>query len=209
MHFLSDHNLFLIEGARAKTFLHGQVSQSIEDMQNDDCRYAVFLSQKGKVQCDLFIYVHKDQLYFSVSPNYQDVFVSHLKRLAPLSGCQIHPCDDLKIVHHLESINTDRPFFESSRLGQVGFDEWVPSSQNVEESLSTEQVDFIRIKNGVAQMGVDVTDANLPQEARMDEALHFKKGCYLGQEVIARLHYRGHVNKLLFVFAPCATRWRR
>ena len=55
--------------------------------------------------------------------------------------------------------------------------------------------EMMRVKAGVPKVGVDVTEENLPQEGRLDAALHFQKGCYLGQEIIARLHYRGHVNR--------------
>src|SRR5262249_39272971 len=56
---------------------------------------------------------------------------------------------------------------------------------------------ILRVEQGIAKLGVDATEANLPQEARLSRALHFDKGCYLGQEIIARLHFKGHVNKIL------------
>lgn len=55
-----------------------------------------------------------------------------------------------------------------------------------------------RIEAGWLEYGIDVTDKNLPQELARDErVLHFRKGCYLGQETVARLDALGHVNKLL------------
>lgn len=55
-----------------------------------------------------------------------------------------------------------------------------------------------RIEAGWLEFGRDVTDKNLPQElARDTRVLHFQKGCYLGQETVARLDALGHVNRLL------------
>ena len=55
-----------------------------------------------------------------------------------------------------------------------------------------------RIELGVPRYGVDVTEENLPQETGLvPRAVSFDKGCYTGQEVVARIHYRGHVNRLL------------
>jgi folate-binding protein YgfZ len=55
-----------------------------------------------------------------------------------------------------------------------------------------------RIEAGVPLYGVDMTDQNLPQEVARDElAISFKKGCYLGQETVARIDALGHVNKKL------------
>lgn len=59
-------------------------------------------------------------------------------------------------------------------------------------------LEALRIEVGLPLDGVDVTDANLAQEIdRNDRTLHFRKGCYLGQETVARLDALGHVNKTL------------
>jgi folate-binding protein YgfZ len=58
--------------------------------------------------------------------------------------------------------------------------------------------DALRIEAGTPLSGLDVTPENLPQEVGRDaRAINFVKGCYLGQETVARLDALGHVNKLL------------
>jgi folate-binding protein YgfZ len=56
-----------------------------------------------------------------------------------------------------------------------------------------------RVEAGYPEWGLDVDDATLPQEANLDElrAISYTKGCYTGQEVVARIHFRGHVNRHL------------
>lgn len=67
--------------------------------------------------------------------------------------------------------------------------------------LSKEALDVLRLEAGLARFGPDFGPETIPQEARLEEppgvALSFDKGCFLGQEVVARLRFRGHVNKLL------------
>lgn len=60
-------------------------------------------------------------------------------------------------------------------------------------------LEVLRIEAGRPLWGVDMDDATLTQEARLDEreAVSYTKGCYTGQETVARLHFRGHVNRLL------------
>ncbi|MBM3634319.1 MAG: hypothetical protein FJW99_03365 [Actinobacteria bacterium] len=58
-------------------------------------------------------------------------------------------------------------------------------------------IDALRIARGAAEVGVDTGDRTLVQEARLDDAVSFAKGCFLGQETVARLHYRGHANRRL------------
>jgi tRNA-modifying protein YgfZ len=55
----------------------------------------------------------------------------------------------------------------------------------------------VRIENGRPLYGVDFSEANIPQETQLADALHFNKGCYLGQEIVERVRSRGHVNRLL------------
>ena len=56
----------------------------------------------------------------------------------------------------------------------------------------------LRIETGTPWYGVDIDDSNLPQEVgRIDRAVSFTKGCYIGQETIARIRTYGHVNRSL------------
>lgn len=63
-----------------------------------------------------------------------------------------------------------------------------------------EQLETARIRNFVPRFGADITDATLPQESQMMHAVHFQKGCYLGQEIVERVRSRGHVNRTLMGF---------
>ena len=64
--------------------------------------------------------------------------------------------------------------------------------------LSPDAFETLRIEAGTPIFGRDVTPANLPQEVGRDaRAISFVKGCYLGQETVARLDALGHVNKIL------------
>jgi folate-binding protein YgfZ len=63
---------------------------------------------------------------------------------------------------------------------------------------SATDYDTWRIERGIPVFGADITAENLPQETGLAErAVSFDKGCFTGQEVVARIHYRGHVNRHL------------
>lgn len=65
--------------------------------------------------------------------------------------------------------------------------------------LSTAAFEILRVEAGVARQGADIDDKVIALEAGLDKdgAISFTKGCYLGQEVMARIDSRGHVNRLL------------
>jgi folate-binding protein YgfZ len=59
--------------------------------------------------------------------------------------------------------------------------------------------EIARIESGRPEWGTDMDESTLPQEANFDElgAISYTKGCYIGQETVARVHFRGHVNRFL------------
>ena len=60
-----------------------------------------------------------------------------------------------------------------------------------------EAVEIVRLEAGIPRFGRDFDSENLPQETGLEAAVSFEKGCYLGQEVVARLHYRGQASRLM------------
>jgi aminomethyltransferase len=60
-----------------------------------------------------------------------------------------------------------------------------------------EEANVVRLEHFFPRYGDDITAANLPQETGIVTALHFNKGCYLGQEIVERVRSRGHVNRIL------------
>lgn len=98
---------------------------------------------------------------------------------------------------------------KSPELGLEGFELLVPTEHFA--PLWTRAVDagatpagleaweIARVEAGRPEWGIDIDDNTIPQEANFDElhAISYTKGCYVGQETVARLHFRGHVNKHL------------
>jgi tRNA-modifying protein YgfZ len=94
-------------------------------------------------------------------------------------------------------------------LGVEGYDLFVPLE--IFESVWRAAVDagaspaglgaweIARVEAGRPEWGIDIDDNTIPQEANFDDfdAISYTKGCYIGQEVVARVHFRGHVNRQL------------
>jgi folate-binding protein YgfZ len=97
----------------------------------------------------------------------------------------------------------------SPDIGVEGYDLFVPFEQfdRIWERAITEGAmpagldawEIARVEAGRPEWGIDIDDTTIPQEANFDEldAISYTKGCYIGQEVVARVHFRGHVNRHL------------
>ncbi|MBV6521988.1 MAG: Aminomethyltransferase [Gemmatimonadaceae bacterium] len=93
--------------------------------------------------------------------------------------------------------------------GSNGFEIWVPADafetwwRRVADGgvvpAGAVTADVIRVEAGRPEWGRDMDDTTLAQEANLDQhhAISYTKGCYTGQETVARLHFRGHVNRHL------------
>jgi folate-binding protein YgfZ len=65
-------------------------------------------------------------------------------------------------------------------------------------AVSEAAAEVVRVEHGRPRYGVDLDESTIPQEAGLNErAVSFTKGCYVGQETVARLHYRGKPNRYL------------
>jgi folate-binding protein YgfZ len=65
---------------------------------------------------------------------------------------------------------------------------------------SAEGLELLRIAEGTPRFGTDIRDRDLPQETAQTRALHFNKGCYLGQEIVERIRSRGNVHRTFTTF---------
>ncbi|MEJ7616772.1 MAG: glycine cleavage T C-terminal barrel domain-containing protein [Pyrinomonadaceae bacterium] len=95
----------------------------------------------------------------------------------------------------------------ATHTAEDGFDLFVPiaQAQRICEQLmgagarrvGQEALEILRIEAGLPRYGTDVDETTVVLEAGLEEAVSYTKGCYLGQEIIARIHWRGHVARRL------------
>lgn len=112
--------------------------------------------------------------------------------------------------HHGHGELADVParWLVDARLGVAGVTLWVAARDvpAVWERLAAHPgvrpvgrraLETVRVEEGIPRFGADFGSDNLPQETGEEDAISYTKGCYLGQEVVARIHYRGKVNREL------------
>jgi glycine cleavage system T protein len=106
---------------------------------------------------------------------------------------------------------TDTRVVRTTHTGEEGFDIVMPIDDSIRIAEELERAgtalaarwvgleaqETLRIEAGLPRYGIDVTEENLLLETGLDDAVSFNKGCYLGQEVVERVHSRGHVNRKL------------
>jgi folate-binding protein YgfZ len=122
------------------------------------------------------------------------------------------PANQFDFSKLLDSVLGELYLVNHARLGTVGYDLFVPLdslrlvADKILAALHTgggcpcgwEAFEIARIESGIPRFGVDMDETNFPQECGIeDAAVSYTKGCYIGQEVLNRIHTMGHVNRSL------------
>ena len=210
----SDRAKFLVRGGEAADFLQGQVSNDVEALAPGSGCYATVLSHKGKLRTDLRVLRGEDWFWLDTEAIGHAV-IEHMLRTYSLGrDVQYEDVTETRALLSLvgpaarERLDAAPPEEEHSFVtGEQGI--YVAALHGVDvicelgtelgvEPVAEEAAECLRIEAGRPRLGFDMDAETMPQEAGINErAVSFTKGCYVGQETVARLHYRGKPNRHL------------
>ena len=179
-----------VSGPDAADYLQRMVSNDV--LAAPSCE-AMLLTAKGRVIAPLVVWCRgEDDFLILTEPELGDTVVTHLTRMRLAAKCEI------ELEQHTSTI----VFGAGDGIPTVDFG--VPAVEvldaGAEGAPPDEELERLRILARTPRWGSEIDGEILPAEAGLDErAVSFTKGCYPGQEPIARLHYRGHANRSLRV----------
>ena len=214
----SDRTKLLLRGAEAVDFLQGQVTNDVEALAPGSGCYAAILNHKGKLRTDLRILRGEDWLWLDCDPvgaavvlhtvrTYslgRDISFEDLtgeRALLALVGPGAAAALDLAPPAEEHAfVEGEHGIYVRTALGVdviTADQEAARAALDVPE-VSGDVVECRRIESGRPRLGLDMDGDTIPQEAGINErAVSFTKGCYVGQETVARLHYKGRPNRHL------------
>jgi folate-binding protein YgfZ len=185
----SERGKLALTGPEAKTFLNGQVTNDVEALEPGTGCYAALLTNKGKMLGDLRAIVTTPptpELWLDTERIALQALFDTIRRGTVGWQAELHK--------RMLLIATDAGVdvvcaAEDAAAVRAALD--VPE---VPEAAA----EVVRVEAGRPRYGIDLDDGTIPQEAGLnDRAVSFTKGCYVGQETVARLHYRGKPNRHL------------
>jgi len=196
--------LVWVEGPDAASFLHGLVTCSVTDLPVGQGRLALLLDAKGHIGVQLQV-VRDGETGFTLitDPGAADALVEDLERF--------HFSEDLEILGPETSPQLTITAGSPPEGAGVVAPGWIPGTWTLvaddPDALmarlgctpsGADALERARIRAGVARVGIDTGDKTLVQEVGFeDRAVDFTKGCYLGQETVARAQHRGQVHRAL------------
>jgi tRNA-modifying protein YgfZ len=171
-----------VSGPDAADYLHRMVSNDVESLAVGESCEALLLTPKARIIAPLRVLRRGDADFLLLTePELGERVVAELTRMRFSARCEIAPEEhESWLVLGAREVLDERP---------------------EGEEVTEEEAERARIEAGSPRWGHELDERVLPAEAGLDEThVSFTKGCYPGQEPIARLHYRGHVNRRLRVF---------
>jgi tRNA-modifying protein YgfZ len=210
--------LFEVSGGEAADFLQGQVSNDVEALDPGEGCYATLLNHKGKIRADLRALRTGDGFLLDSEPIAHRVLehmletyslgrqvrfrdLSQERTLLSLLGPQARARLDVTPPEREHAnVEGEHGLYVATDLGVDVFctDRDEVRSAFAVEPVSAEAAECLRIESGRPRLGFDMDANTIPEEAGLNErAIDFEKGCYVGQETVARLHYKGKPNRHL------------
>ncbi len=185
-----------VAGADAADYLQRMLSNDVEALAPGESCEALLLTAKARVIAPLLVLRRAfDDFLLLTEPELGDRVRVELVRMRFAAKAEVE----------LEAHSSTLVFGEQPDgalpNADYGRDAWEVLDAEVEgEPIAPEELERLRIEAGTPRFGAEIDDRVLPAEAGLTErAVSFSKGCYPGQEPIARQHYRGKLNRRLRV----------
>jgi aminomethyltransferase len=200
--------LIEVSGKEAVMFLNGLITNDAAKLEENAQMLAAFPNAQGRLLATVrvlklngkFLFDTEAETHEKILKNLQrftfagDFFVSDLSedfRYFEISGSRLQIANPEIIEFQTDS---GRNIFVPKDAADVFLKEL--KDKNAVE-ISDELYEVLRIENGALKYGVDADETTIVPELGIDGLISYNKGCYIGQEIIARIHFRGHVAKQL------------
>jgi folate-binding protein YgfZ len=219
----SERGKLALTGPQAKELLSGQVTNDIEALTAGSGCFAALLTNKGKMLADLRVIDTGAELWLDTERVALQALFDNLRRGAVGWQAELHKRTlqqallSLVGPHAAQAVGGEVGPEHANRAAQLGGADVLliatdlgidvvcaaEDAERVRGSLGVPVVpeaaaEVVRVESGRPRYGVDLDEGTIPQEAGLNErAVSFTKGCYVGQETVARLHYRGKPNRHL------------
>ena len=203
---LSPRALWKLSGPDASRYLNGQVTNDVTLLAEGKAFYAAVCTAKGRMEGDVSIALHDGEFFLDADAVLHESLGARLEKYLIADDALLEDIGDMWSLSHVFGATPppvpDAGFVVAyARFGLPGHDIWIaaPGAVVVGETVEAEVLEALRIEQGIPRWGAELTTNTLPPEAgpHMLAAISYTKGCYVGQETIARLKSVGHANRTL------------
>ncbi len=196
---LNDRSLIKISGEEAESFLDNILTCKVIGLEENKASFGALLTPQGKILFDFFLIKKNDGFLFDVAINFAEDFIKRLTFYRLRAKVTIEAQAELSVFALWgDNISNQEKLIADPRLQTMGWRDYSGKKPDGDEADYTAH----RISNGMPQGGLDFDYGDAyPHEVLMDQfgGVDFKKGCYVGQEVVSRMQHRGTAKKRIIM----------
>jgi folate-binding protein YgfZ len=193
-----ERGLIAIWGREAVQFLNGLITNDVAKLEDAASMLAAFPNAQGRLLAVVRIRRQGDRFFFETEKATHEKVYQNLYRFTFAGDFFV---EDLSEQYRYFSLANAAPESESDGMIYFGDDVFIAKAIEPEFSdaveISPEVFEVLRIEKGIPLYGVDMDETTIVPELGLDGLISYNKGCYIGQEIIARIYFRGHVAKQL------------
>ena len=212
MNHLSHLSTLSFSGSDAKEFLQGQMTQDINTISDQSYKMTSILNPKGRIIVTGLIKEFKGNIFFIISKDLSKDCVQWLSRYILRSDVKIsieknyifglnneNQKQLFKYDENQQQLNISQISMDHSRYILLADDEASLKNKSIESINESEWI-LSDIKRGLPILSKESSEKYIPQMINLDllEGISFSKGCYTGQEVVARVQHRGKIKQRMF-----------
>ena len=197
---LDDRSIVALSGPEARGFLQGLITNDVEKLGPGRAIYAALLTPQGKILFDFLITEGDGALLIDCARDARDALVKRLTLYRLRAKVQIEAREQLSVLAGLTGRPAERGItFEDPRLAALGHRTIGATAEMPSATLPADAYRTHRLELGVPEADDFGSDRMFALDAGLDElhAVDFEKGCYVGQELTARMKHRGTARKRL------------
>jgi tRNA-modifying protein YgfZ len=206
--YQQDRGLIAVHGAEAVQFLDGLISNDVKTLEDGARMTAAFPNAQGRLLALVRVVRQGDRFLFETEAATRQKIFDNLFRFTMAGDFFVEDLSDtyqFVSVFDRSFIPITPPFTEfDTKYGADYFVHREDATDFLGElkyfgavEISGELFETLRIEHGIPRYGIDMDENTIVPELAIDEMISYTKGCYIGQEIIARIHFRGHVAKQL------------
>lgn len=194
---LNDRAVIAVTGSEARDFLQGLITNDVRRLRPDMPLYAALLTPQGKVLFDFVLYQRGEVILLDCEAKQEDALKKRLTMYRLRSKVTIETRPDLTVLAAWN--DTAAPGPDDPRLKALGRREIVSVAQVPADVAGVDEYLAHRLACGIPEGSDFGQDRMFALDADLDElqAISFEKGCYVGQELTARMKHRGTARKRL------------
>lgn len=205
-YFEQERGLIAVWGSEAVQFLDGLITNDMKTLEDGQQMHAAFPNAQGRLLAVVRVARHGDKFLFETEAVTRQKLYQYLFRFTFAGDFYVEDLSDKFRYFELfgglsTSVKGDYIFKGPGNIGvfvdSANTEHYRSDIRSEYPAIPAELYRVLCIENGMPAFGSDMDENTIVPELGFDGLISYTKGCYIGQEVIARIHFRGHVAKRL------------